>query len=105
MAMKSFSYWKIVEVEREFQIQQVKESRFLDDLMTIQTAPSDTEEKRLQQLQEELLERVYDWNETELIVNFIGPLLLMINFNQAAYRTFLDRQISVPYGDNTLSGK
>ncbi|MBV7328967.1 hypothetical protein KFU94_12020 [Chloroflexi bacterium TSY] len=102
--MKTFSNWTIVEVEAEFGIEQTEENGLLDSWMTVESQPSPTEQHNLERLQKLLLQRVYDWNEYELSFNFIGPLLTMIDFNKKTYRAFMERELSVPYGDGTLSG-
>lgn len=102
--MKTFSQWTIVEVEAEFGIQQIAESPLLDSWMTVDALPASDEQKNLDRLQNLLVQRVYDWNEYELSFNFIGPLLTMIDFNRKNYRSFMERELSTPYGNETLSG-
>jgi hypothetical protein len=58
----------------------------------------------LQELQEKLLNHVYDWNEQELIIYFIAPLLHLVNFEQEHYHPFFQREISVKYNNEILSG-
>ncbi|MDM8549779.1 hypothetical protein QUF72_06870 [Desulfobacterales bacterium HSG2] len=50
-----------------------------------------------------LRDRSWDWNE-ELKVGFIGPLLHLVDFDQKAYRSFLERDISVICEDGKLAG-
>ncbi|MEM7535960.1 MAG: hypothetical protein AAF639_27515 [Chloroflexota bacterium] len=102
--MKPFSKWTIIEVEKEFQVKLQRKSNLLDDWISptddcIQelTAP-------LKSLQSRLIEDVYDWNEAELKIKFIGPLLDLIDFDSTTYKSFFERHLSVPYKDKKLSG-
>ena len=106
--MKSFSNWTIVEVEKEFQVKQQYDYRLLNAWLdpgdktladTIQS-PIDS----LNALQMRLVKHVYDWNEQELKIQFIGPLLNLVDFDQAHYQPFFERVISVPYKNEKLSG-
>lgn len=102
--MKPFSQWSIVEVEETFQLMLRKQSAPLADWLTIRSQPSPEERILLGALREKLADHVYDWNEYELIVKFITPLLAMVNFDQEAYQSFFEREISVTYHDEALSG-
>jgi hypothetical protein len=102
--MKSFSKWTIEEVENRFQIIPTNKSNTLNNWLTETYAPSQEEEKLLDELCEKLQNRVWDWNEEELKVFFIGLLLHMTNFDQENYRSFLEREISVSYENETLAG-
>lgn len=102
--MKPFSKWTIAEVEDQFQIVQHKQSDLLNDWLIIRFQPSQDEEKKLDTLRERLFEHVYDWNEYELSLKFIAPLLLMVDFDQDNYQSFFERQISVTFNGEQLSG-
>jgi len=102
--MKTFSKWKIGEVEEEFQVREIIKSKLLHEWMCHQTTPSEFEQIQLQHLATLLQEGVYHWNEHELSMKFIGPLLTMVNFDQPNYHSFMQRELSAPYKNETLSG-
>lgn len=102
--MKLFSEWTILEVENEFQVKLQRQSELLNAWINYTrdtiTEPTDV----LRRLEVRLLEHVYDWNEDELKFKFIGPLIDLVDFDQKHYQTFLERIISAPYKNDTLSG-
>lgn len=102
--MKRFSQWTIADVETEFQVRQVENSPMLEAWLTTMGELTDFEREQLQRLQRLLNRRVYDWNEQELIAHFIGPLLVMVDFDQAEYASFMERELAVSYHKGTLSG-
>jgi len=101
--MKSFSKWTIAEVEKEFQVKQQSDYRLLETWLELaDVTPSSTD--ALKYLQARLIKHVYDWNEQELKIRFIGPLLDLVDFDQADYQPFFERIISAPYKNEKLSG-
>jgi len=102
--MKPFSKWTIEEVEDRFQLVSVNQSDLLENWLGFVYEPFPEEEKLLNVLCKRLQFRVWDWNEEELKVCFIGLLLYMADFDQENYRSFLERELSVLYENETLSG-
>jgi len=102
--MKLFSQWTIVEVEEKFQVVLQKQSNLLKAWLAVHCSPAAEDEKLLDTLRENLQNHVYDWNEEELKVKFIAPLLCLVNFDQEDYQSFWDREISVIYEGEKLSG-
>jgi len=106
--MKSFSKWKIFEVENEFQIQQQNDYALLNEWLRGSQESFDEVPQpydRLVTLQKRLIKHVHDWNEQELKMRFISPILDMIDFEQASYQPFFEREISTPYKNGKLSGE
>jgi len=101
--MKSFSKWTIEEVEDTFNLVLQKQHEPLNAWMTPQFSPSKTEEQQLTQLSEKLLDHVWDWNEEELKVYFIIPLLNLVNFEQENAQPFLSRKLSMTYQDDKIT--
>jgi hypothetical protein len=102
-SVKSFSKWTIEEVEETFHIVLQKHYEPLKAWMTPLMSLSEAETQQLTQLQEKLLDHVWDWNEEELKVYFIMPLLDIINFEQAQYKTFLSRELVMTYQDEKIA--
>ncbi len=65
---------------------------------------TDFEREILIRLQDTLIYRVDDWNEQELIENFISPLFSIINFNTLVYGMFSERLLKAIIGEYELSG-
>ncbi len=102
--MKPFSQWTIEDVEDTFQVVLQKRSDELQRWMTSYPSPSDAEHEQLHVLQDTLLDNVWDWNEEELKVFFIMPLLAFIPFKQEQYKPFLSRELSMAVQDETVAG-
>lgn len=102
--MKPFSQWTIEEVEETFRLNACLESQTMQAWITEYAAPSPDEVRTLTQLQQKLLRHGYDWNEQELIVYFIGPVLMLVDFDQAEYHPFLEREITAHIDQQLLSG-
>ena len=102
--MKPFSKWTIEEVEEQFGVRQQTASSHMRAWLTVEEPPSATEREALELLRQKLESRVYDWNAQELIINFIGPLLALVDFDHEVYHPFFGREISVAYNQETLSG-
>jgi hypothetical protein len=101
--MKSFSKWTIEEVEETFHLILQKHHEQLNAWMTPQISPSETEKQQLMQLSEKLLDHVWDWNEEELKVYVIIPLLNLVNFEQENAQPFLSRELSMTYQDEKIT--
>ena len=102
--MKAFSKWTIEEVEEQFGVRQQRASSHMQAWLTVQEPPSATERETLELLRQKLERHVYDWNEQELIINFIGPLLTLVDFDHEVYHPFFGREISVEINQETLGG-
>ena len=102
--MKPFSKWSIEEVEETFHIVLQKQDEHLQQWMEPYPSPTDDKRSALQTLQEKLLDNVWDWNEEELKVYFIVPLLELIHFDHEQYKSFLSRELSMPVQDDTVAG-
>jgi len=56
-------------------------------------------------LKEWLASQAHDWNESELAVRFIGPLMALVNYGAEKFDFFTQRSFSGKIGDIELSGK
>jgi len=81
-----------------------KNLTFVDEWLTIQSQPTDFERQLLDDLQARLEKRIYAWNEDELKMNFIAPLLSIVDFESEAYHVFTERRLTAPYNDAELWG-
>ena len=97
--MKPFSQWTKEEVEEEFHLTADPQSALLQQWLAVSSAVSAEEEQRLRHLSRKLLAHVHDWNEEELKMDFIALLLDVVDFYQAHYRPFLERELSVEYAE------
>ncbi|MEM7532196.1 MAG: hypothetical protein AAF639_08470 [Chloroflexota bacterium] len=103
--MKSFSNWSTEDVEEEFGLKPQTHSKILDIWLNVETTFSDFEHQWLEQVRRDVEAYSYTWNEQELIAESIVPLLKLVHFQQESYRGFLNREISAPYANDSLSGE
>ncbi|MCB1190829.1 MAG: hypothetical protein H7A23_07890 [Leptospiraceae bacterium] len=103
--MKPFAKWTIEEVEETFHIELQKNHKLLKDWIEASGILPSQEETELAKLQEKLLDHVWDWNEEELKVYFIIPLVSLVDFEHPYYKPFLDRELSMDYKEEKITGK
>lgn len=104
--MKSFDTWTYEQVEDVFGITSVRTSApFEDWLKAVDCDPNASEKELLDYYRNLLFEEVQNWNEDELKLFFIGPVLGLIHFKTANFKPFTQRTLSVNLGDVSASGK
>lgn len=91
---KSFKYWEEQEINTQFKVGRVEGLPVLDNWLasTYQLAPSVVE--RLEILAKLAKQEVEYWNEEELKILFIGPMMELVGYRKSkAYRIFFDRAL------------
>jgi len=93
-------------LDKAFELVQLDEHELLDHWLAsaAKYAIDDFESRILNQLQAKLKYRVDDWNEMELIEQFIGPLFNIVDFNSRQYGMFSERLMKAVVGEYELSG-
>ena len=104
MEMKEFSKWTIDEVEDYFKLAPIDEHSLLNQWLNNDCAVSSAEDHRLAELCERLRVHIHDWNEEELKLYFIGPLLDLVDYLHDDYQAFFERTLSVRIDGQRLSG-
>jgi len=94
-------------LERKFGLVQVETHLLLNKWieMSQDYMIDDIETSIMIKQQKQLIYRVDDWNEQELIEHFIAPMFSIINFNAEKYGMFSFRPMSCQIGDYMLTGK
>ncbi|MCU0426050.1 MAG: hypothetical protein MUF71_10540 [Candidatus Kapabacteria bacterium] len=102
--MKSFERWTIDEVEREFHLTEQRQHPKL--LAWLESAPKLTPEEivAIEPYRALLEENAYFWNEEELKIRCIGPLLEQVKFDNHRYKSFFERSLKAMVNGETLSG-
>lgn len=96
MITKSFKDWDSEDVERAFGIKRVRNLPALLDWTKKEDEQKIEIAKSIEELREKLLENADAWNEDELKMFFIAPLLNIINFeHQPYYKAFTQRVLSI----------
>lgn len=101
---KSFENWLWEDLEIEFGLSQ-KGLPELDNWIANQVIITDKERERLQELSLIFNVRYEDWNEEEVKMQFIAPLLLLVNYYETNFSPFSQRAFSVKIQQWELSGR
>jgi hypothetical protein len=93
--MEKLNHYSIEEVIDTYQIVKVKNCQVLQKWLNVLPEKlNDYEFNLLNQLAQEMDESQYAWNEEELKMNFIAPILRIANINQKGLiGTFFERKI------------
>lgn len=102
--MKSFNQWKRQEVEEHFGLEEAFSYPLLDEWLQSKYTLKPNEETQLKQLQSLLKYNVDLWNEMELKVRFLGPLLALVDYDTEHYKFFMERQLEVHKENEVATG-
>ncbi len=106
MQKYTFKDCTIVKLKKIFHIAQVDSLVSLQDWLSISYLPTDLEKIIIETYQANLLENVDAWNEQELALNFIGPIIALAGFGREKYfNAFSERMLEATFGEISLSGK
>ncbi len=100
MITKASRDWKFEEVELTFGIQQTYDHPLLTDWLSVQEVPNQEDSRMLEKLRFKLSRSINTYNEEELKMAFIAPLLYLIPFEETGLRFFADRPFSFEYGQD-----
>ena len=104
--MRAFDSWTYEEVENTFGLTMHRTSESFKDWLEAKGFEPDAQVRQtLDNLRDMLFEEALNWNEDELKLFFIGPLLATINFKTQYFKPFTQRTLSAKYGDQITSGK
>ncbi len=101
---KSFEKWQFEELENTFGLQQVKDLPELTDWLAVNEPIGAVEQATLQSYQNLLRAKAEIWNEEELKMFFIGPILNLVNYEHAKYHPFVGRALATKIGEVELNG-
>jgi hypothetical protein len=104
---KSFETWEYEEVENTFGMKRVKNLPILVNWINSPSQSSDSTKILLPIIQERLIDNVDAWNEDELKMFFIAPLLSQMPMEIDDFKPFTQRTLSAkfPELDLEVSGK
>ncbi len=104
--MRSFETWNYEEVEDAFGISLVDSlPNYEDWLKADNCEPNEIESVMLEHYRKLLLKEAKNWNEDELKLFFIGPVLALVDFNTPNYKAFTQRTLTVETATVSASGK
>jgi hypothetical protein len=104
--MRSFDTWNYEQVEDTFGISPVASlPKFEEWLLAENCAPSELETVMLEHYRKLLLKEAQNWNEDELKLFFIGPVLTLVDFNTDLFKPYSRRTLTIETPAVSASGK
>ena len=104
--MRSFETWNYEEVEDAFGISPVRTLPHFEYWLKAEGCDPDESEKKLLDYYRDLLfEEVQNWNEDEMKLFFIGPVLGLIHFKTANFKPFTQRTLTIETETVSTSGR
>ena len=107
--MRSFETWTYEEIEDSFGIIPLEKGSAFDSWLSggsdITFSPDEQTKESLEFYRHLLLKEVKNWNEDELKLFFIAPILGLVNFNTDYYKPFTQRILTIDNGIVSASGK
>ncbi len=91
--MRSFKEWTLAALDRTFGLMVEDDSTVLRSWTSGQSEISAFEQEALHAFRSLLAAHVYDWNETELAYNFIGPVMALVRFSTKQFNFFAERPL------------
>jgi hypothetical protein len=91
--MKNFEIWETQDVEITFGIEQSWENHLLTNWLEATSVITDTVKEQMNHLQVLLLKNADFWNEDELKLQFIAPLLNFVDFTLPFCKPFSQRKL------------
>lgn len=99
-----FKDWTTQALEDTFNLKRLKKCTILNDWLSMDYEVSEAIKEQLEVYREDLDIYALFWNEMELRLYFIGPLMNMVNFRTSKYQAFAERSIAAPKGEFLLKG-
>jgi len=103
--MKSFESWLYDEVESVFGIKKIKNLKILEAWILSEKKASEIDNFLLTRLKDKLVDNFISWNEDELKMQFIAPLLNIIDYNSDKYKPYSQRTLTLKTDKIEVSGK
>jgi hypothetical protein len=104
--MRSFETWLYEEVEDAFGLELVEEMAAFDEWLAADgIVLTDEETRGCEKLRKMLFREVINWNEDELKLLFIGPLLNLADLYSTHFKIFTQRTLTIQTETVSASGK
>jgi hypothetical protein len=102
---KLFEKWLHQEVEETFGIVQQNKSNDMDELLHNLPPLNDVEQTAAKDLSSDLTAFVNKWNEEDLKMYFISPLIILAQLKQKTYRAFFDCTLKTELRHESIGGR
>ena len=107
--MRSFETWTYEQVEDEFGIEPVDTLPLYTNWLNAPNEPehdaNERQKEGLEELRQLLFEEAKNWNEDEMKLFFIGPIISLVNFKTPFFKPFTQRTLTLETPTVSASGK
>ena len=103
---KSFEKWKSQEVDKEFVLKRsFNFPDYLTSFLSVEPNVNESERVILEGFQKLLFRMAEAWNEFDMSIAFIGPILGMIDLQKENYRTFFNHTLKANFNGKEITGR
>lgn len=99
-----FNECSLLSLEKLFELEVLDECPALQAWLTGEADISEWERTSLAYFRQLLRHNAHNWNEIELIQNFIGPVFALVNFSGKQYNYFAERELRGAVGEVIMYG-
>jgi len=103
--IRHFEQWETQDLELTFGIEQLPELALLENWLKSSTTLTEYEQQTVEYLRKKLLGNADFWNEDELKLQFIAPLLWVVNFDMPHFKMFSQRLLSAMINGIEIGGR
>lgn len=100
----NFRQWTLAKVNKRFRLLRVAQHLLLDEWLAACFDMSDYDIHFLGKMQKHLANNIFSWNEQELSLHFIGPILSWVDFTTDYSNIFEERAFEAEIDGETISG-
>lgn len=104
METKSFKNWRKQQIEKSFNLEPIEDCKWLEDWLNAEVELTEEEVKPLKELTQKAKSFIDSWNEQELIMKFISPIVNLVDFDGEHYKAFAHRALSAEVAGYHLNG-
>ena len=105
MITRLFSTFTFEEVEDMFLMSRVFQCDLLAEWLDAVPAADDIQTFLLNKSKEHLFRQVFNWNEDELKMFFIGPLIELADLETQDFKPFTQRTLEITLNETKITGK
>jgi hypothetical protein len=103
--MRNFENWETQDLEIAFNLEQLEVMDLLENWLQSTTELSISEDETIKKLKKALKNNADFWNEDELKLQFIAPIILIVDYTMPDYKIFSQRQISATINGIEIGGR
>lgn len=103
--MRSFENWETQDLEMEFGLYRNYNSSLLEEWLTATTELDSYEELRVARLREKFFKYSDYWNEDELKMQGISPMIDIVDFTSEGFNVFSNRPLSATINGTEIGGR